>query len=123
MAKKKRLSDDAFSWVQNTETANKSKSAKRTPAQPIKSRSAAKSGSKRIILVEYDQNDGAIVATHEILSTSEEVANDPGGGVSEGETTARVALIGELLDKQLIDIHRNYKVVISRKKPKLVPKA
>jgi hypothetical protein len=123
MSKKKRLSEDAFSWIQDTtEKAEKPKPAKKPRARSGKTQAATESTAKRFIFIEYDKNDGHIVATHEILREADELTSKPWTNISEDKAAVRIALTEELSEKELIDIHHNYKIVISNKKPTLVPK-
>ena len=140
---------DPFSWVQDTTgKAKKPKSAKKSPAKRRKAQAtpepvapepappeldateldatepdADESASQRFIFVKYDKNDGRIVATHEIHHKAGELTDNPWTSLPENRAAARVALTGELADKDLSDIHSNYKVVISNRKLKLVLKS
>jgi hypothetical protein len=144
---KKRLSKDAFSWVQNTaaqgeepkpakktlrisEQSEKPKPAKKAsprpakkaPARAAKPGAVPESGRQRSIFVEYDKKDGQIIATHEVFRQTDKTTAHPWTTIPKDRAVARIVLSEELLDKKLIDIHRNYKVVISNRKPALVPK-
>lgn len=120
---KKRLSKDAFSWVQNTtEQGEEPKPAKKASPKPAKQTTARKSDRRRSIFVEYMKKDGQIIATHEIFRETDEATTHPWTTIPKDRAVARIVLNSELLDKKLIDIHRDYKVVISNKKPALVPK-
>src|SRR5262245_61207698 len=123
MSKKKRLSDDAFSWVQNTaEKAEQPKPAKKASPRQEKPETVAPSARQRSIFVKYDKKDGRIVATHEDFRETDEAASHPWITIPRDKAVARIVLSEELLAEDLIEIHRNYKVVISNKKPTLVPK-
>lgn len=114
---------DPFDWVQNTKgKIKRPKSAKKSPAKPRKPKAAPEPTPERFIFVKYDTNDGRIVATHKIHRQAEESTDNPWKSLPEGRAAAQVGLIGELADKEPSDIHMNYKVVISKKKLKLVPK-
>jgi hypothetical protein len=120
---KKRLSKDAFSWVQNTaEQGEEPKPAKKASPRPVKQKAPPTSDRGRSIFVEYVKKDGQIIATHEIFRETDEATTHPWTTISKDRAVARIVLGEELLDKKLIDIHRNYKVVITNKKPALVPK-
>jgi len=135
---KKRLSKDAFSWVQNTAEQGEEpkpakeepkpakeaspKSAKKSPARAAKTKAVPESERRRSIFVEYAKKDGQIIATHEIFRETDETVTHPWTTIPKDRAVARIVLSEELLDKKLIDIHRNYKVVISNKQPALVPK-
>lgn len=138
MAKKRRLSEnavDSLPWIRKTtENAEEPKPVTKGKAKPSKLKSAikartvtkinaaaARSTPERLISVEFDTKNGAIISTHEMVCEAEEITSEHGTSVSES-AVAGVALTGELFDKALIDIHNNYKVVISKKKPTLVPK-
>ena len=120
MSKNKR---DPFSWVQNTTKKTKMpKPTKKSPAKPRKPKPSEPTP-QRFIFVTYDTNDGRIVAAHEMHSQAEELPDNAWTNVRKENTAAKVALTGELLNKQLSDIHNDYKVVTSNKKLKLVPKS
>jgi hypothetical protein len=120
---KKRLSKDAFSWVQNTtEQGEEPNPAKKATPKPVKQKTASKSDRRRSIFVEYVKKDGQIIATHEIFRETDKTTAHPWTTIPKDRAVARIVLSEELLDKKLIDIHRNYKVVISNRKPTLVPK-
>lgn len=144
MSRRRRLSEDAVGslpWVRKTtekaeepkpanqqkEKAEEPKPARKARPKPKKSRAAAKSkaaaksASQRFVNIEYDKNDGTIIATHEVLGEAEE-ASGPWTNIPADMATSIIVLTGDLFDKDLIDIHINYKVVVSRKKPTLVPK-
>lgn len=147
MRKKRRLSENAvgsLSWVRKTEKAEEpkpannpqekveeskpaKKAAKKATAKPRKSKAPSKSEAatestpSRFVNVEYDKNDGSIIATHEVIGEVENVKG-PWTNVPADKETDVIALTGDLFDKDLIDIHMNYKVVISKNKPTLVPK-
>lgn len=124
MPNRRRISEDAFSWVQNTTEKEKdSKPSQEAPASPKKPKATPKSTRKRSIFVEYDKKDGRIVATHEIFREADETLDDLLKEVPEGKAVVRLNLTGDLADKELIEIHKNCKVAISKKKPKLVPKS
>jgi hypothetical protein len=123
MTKKKRISEDAFSWVQDTtEKPEEPKPAEEAPPKKKKSGAVPESTRQRAIFVEYVKKDGRIVATHEIFRETDETTPHPWTTIPKDRAAARIVLSGELLDKGLIYIHQNYKVVISNKKPTLVPK-
>lgn len=120
---KKRLSNDAFSWVQNTaEQGEEPKPAKKASPKPVKPKAASKSEGPRSVFVLYAKKDGQIIATHEIFRKTDETTTHPWTTIPKDRAVARIDLSEELLDKKLIDIHQNYKVVISNKKPALVSK-
>jgi hypothetical protein len=123
MSKKKRLSEEAFSWVQDTTgKAEESEPVIEPPPAPGKTKAVSKPSRQRFIFVEYDKKDGRIVATHETLREAGKVTSKPWTNLPKDRAAARIALTDELSDKELIEIHNNYKVVISNKKPALVPK-
>jgi hypothetical protein len=120
---KKRLSKDAFSWVQKTAGQGKEpKPAKKASPKPVQQKTAPKSERRRSIFVEYLKKDGQIIATHEILRETDKTTAHPWTEIPKDRAVARIVLSEELLEKKLIDIHRNYKVVISNRKAALVPK-
>jgi hypothetical protein len=141
MSKKKPRSKDPHSWIKDTtkkgeEPEPADQAAKIKPAQKLEAPEAADETSsgpgeemaarepirQRAVIVEYDKKDGQILATHEVIGDAQQSAGEASAGVSAGNAAARIALSGELLDKSLIDIHENYKVVISNTNPTLAPK-
>ena len=132
MSKKKPRSKDPHSWIKDTtKKAAGPKQAKKpeppvaadeTPAGPGEETAASKRTPQQFVIVRYDKNDGHILATHRAYPGAQRSTIQAPADVSEDRATAIIALTGELLDKKLIDIHENYKVVISKKKPTLVPK-
>jgi len=129
MPKNKRLSENALSWVKNTtiEAEKPAEPAKKAEPRAAKSRPAAESMTKstgeRFIFVKYDNNDGRIIATREILRADHQALDNPWTAIPEGKAVARLDLTGDLADKKLIDIHKNYKVVGTKNKPKLALKS
>ena len=132
MSKKKPRSKDPHSWIKDTtKKAAGSKPAEKpeppveageTPTGPEEETASPEHRPQQFVMVKYDKKDGHILATHRALTETQGSAGEATASVSEDRATARIALTGELLDKQLLDIHENYKVVISKKKPTLVPK-
>lgn len=142
MSKKKPRSKDPHSWIKDTtkkiekpEPANEAAETKpaeklgppaeatdETPAGTAEEMATRESTGQRVVIIEYDKSDGRILATHEAMGEGQDSASEAPASVSADRAVARLALTGELLDKMLIDIHENYKVVISKTKPALVPK-
>ena len=142
MSKKKPRSKDPHSWIKDTtkktekpepaKQAAETKTAEKlgppaeatddAPAGSAEEMATPEATGQRVVIVEYDKSDGRILATHEVIGEGQESASEAPASVSEGGAAARLALTGELLDKMLIDIHENYKVVILKTKPTLVPK-
>lgn len=133
MSKKRPRSKDPHSWIKDT-TKNAAgpgpsgkpeapSAADETPAEPAEEETAAPEAEpQRFVTVEYYKNDGRIFSTQEVLREAQADAGEAPASVSEDRAAASIGLTGELLDKKLADIHENYKVVISKKKPTLVPK-
>jgi hypothetical protein len=141
MSKKKPRSKDPHSWIKDTTKQSKapgkaSQAAKSEPAEKLAAQEETDETSaeqeaqtatleatpQRTIIVEYDKNDGSILATHEVFQEAYADAGQAPASASEGRAAARIILTGKLLDKRLLDIHENYKVVITKKKPTLIPK-
>lgn len=96
--------------------------AEKSVPKPAKSKSV--SAGKRFIFVKYNNDDGGIVATHEIVGAEQQVSDHPWTTVPDGTAVAGFDLTGDLTDKTLIDIHKNYKVdVAKKKKPALARKS
>jgi len=75
----------------------------------------------RSVVVEYHKDDGSIFAIHESADDTPEGAGEVASSVSDGKA-AVIPLPIKMRDKTLLDIHVNYKVDISKAKPRLVPK-
>ena len=126
MSRKRPRSKDPHSWIKDTTKTSETPKAKGSEAtespRTEKARARPKATPQRFIYVEFDPTDGSIIASHELHREAEESAIQSWTSASKDRLTARVPLTGELFDKDLIDIHNDYRVVISRKKPTLVPK-
>jgi len=75
----------------------------------------------RLVVVEYDKNDGRILATHELLGEPPGAAGEIESSTPEGKA-AIIPLTGKMRDKTLLDIHQNHRVDTSKAKPTLAPK-
>jgi hypothetical protein len=75
----------------------------------------------RSVVVEYHKDDGSIFAIHESADDTPEGAGEIESSVPDGKA-AVIPLPVKMRDKTLLDIHMNYKVDSSKKKPRLVPK-
>lgn len=117
MPNKKTRSKDPHSWIKDT-----TKKAAEADAAAEPEEAAAESGPRRCVTFEFDPSDGRILATHEVLGATGAAVGQAPRRLAEGKASACIALAGELRDKPLLDLHRNYKVVISDAKPTLVPK-
>lgn len=123
MSKKKRPGENISSRSQEkAQKSVKPKPAVKTPAEMGKDRVVARAARKRAIFVKYDRKDGSIVATHEIFSEANATQAKPWTVIPKDKAAAKIVLTEELIDKDLIDIHLNYKVVVLDRKPALVPK-
>jgi hypothetical protein len=141
MSKKRPRSKDPHSWIKDTtkkaeepkpsgqadetkpaENPEASEATDETPAGEMEETAAHEATPQRFIIVEYDKNDGHIIAIHEMMSETRKSAGEDPDSVPKGMAATRIALTGELSDKTLMDIHENYKVVISKTKPTLVPR-
>ena len=74
------------------------------------------------VYVLYDKSDGTILSVSEKSADADEKLSHPWGMIEEPRVFAEVNLTGDMAEKGLIDIHDNYKVVVSRRKARLVPK-
>ena len=136
MSRRRPRSNDPHSWIKDTtkksgEPEASAQAAETEPAEESATAGAAgadeetaapKGAPRRVVVVEYLKNDGSIVTVHEMYHEASEGAAETPASASEGSAVARVALTDKMVDKTLLDIHENYKVAISKKKPTLVPK-
>jgi hypothetical protein len=123
MPRKKRLSEDNLSWIQDTtERAAEPEPAEAAASESAPSPAMPKSRSERVIFIEYDKNNGNIVSTHEVHSEADEPAETPWTTTTADFAVVKCKLGAELSDKDLVYIHTKYKVVLQRRKPKLVPR-
>lgn len=75
----------------------------------------------RFVVVEYDRDDGSILATHELLGETPGAAGKLQSSIPGGRA-AVIPLSGKMGDKGLLDIHENHRVDTSKARPTLVPK-
>lgn len=123
MAKKdKRLSKDAFDWVQDTskesgeeESGQKEKKSKSQSAPAKK-----KSKTERQIFIRYDKDSGDIAAIQEVSESVRADIENPWSEVPEEQEVDAFTLTADLREKRLLEIHTTYKVDTGGKKPKLV---
>lgn len=124
MAKKSKLSKDAFDWVkpttQETQPAPPARIKTTEDAPPKAGGPALKRG--RIIFVRYKKRSGEIVAILEMPMEQQAMVTNPFINVPAEDEVEGFTLVGAMLDKELIDIHTKYQVDTSGKAPKLVPK-
>jgi hypothetical protein len=124
MSKKKTSGENVTSGNRDSaQKPGKPKPAGETSAEAGEDRRTARVTRKRAIFVKYNKSDGSIVATHEAFSEANASQAKPWTTIQKGKAAARIVLTEELVDKELIDIHLNYKVVIEDRKPTLVLKA
>jgi len=138
MAKKTRLSKDAFDWVKDTskeaeeETSKEKKeekkqekkkavAAKPKAREPVKKKNNELQtvASGRTVLIRY-QKSGEIVAIAEIGKEEAASAETSYLDAPRGEKADVFILEGSLARLRLIEIHNHYRVDTSGKKPKLV---
>jgi len=123
MAKKSRLKDDAFSWVQDTsKKAEPQSPVERVPAEPEKPAIAVTENAPRSLLVKYDKSSGHILALQEI-KTGGNAATVSWPEVTAGQAVIALDLSGDLTEKELVEIHKNCRIELSGKKPRLVFKS
>ncbi|NIV03800.1 hypothetical protein GWN26_07505 [Candidatus Saccharibacteria bacterium] len=131
--KKKRLSKDAFDWVEDTsgkeeeasakagEKAEKSQQRKSKPAKTEKTAAESEAGQQKTLFVKYLKEDGSIVATQEVQTTKDKSGIQPWSEIPENMAVTAISLTGQFAGKTLLEIHTQYRVEVSGKKPKLVP--
>jgi hypothetical protein len=137
MAKKARLSKDAFDWVKDTtkEAAEDRSKAdeqekKKPAATKMKTRESAKKKSNkqqvsvpgRTVLIRY-QKSGEIVAIAEIDKEEAAAEETLYLDIPGGEQAEVFNLEKGLAKLRLIEIHNRYQVDTSGRKPKLVAKS
>lgn len=141
MAKKARLSKDAFDWVKDTtkeaaedtsiENEKERKQKKKKPDAPkTKTRESVKKKNDkqqasvpgRTVLIRY-QKSGEIVAIAEIDKEEAAAEETLYLDVPGGEQADVFNLEGGLAKLRLIEIHNRYQVDTSGRKPKLVAKS
>jgi hypothetical protein len=130
MTKKSRVNQEAFGWVdsvvdtkdQATEQpkpAETKKAARRKTvekkATQRKSETTSAEKNDRLLVVAYKNENGDIMASQELTFDAEGNGNISWSGISKDTTVKVFKLIGELADKEIIEIHRNYKVTGSGK--------
>jgi len=128
MAKKPRLKDDAFAWVQDT-SEKKPAPEPPVPAQLEKPLAATRTkkqqisptgGRQRAILVKYDRSTGQIIACRGSQSESGKSSKNPWSKIPKDNAVAEIDLPGELADKELIEIHAGFKIDASGAAPRLI---
>lgn len=126
MSKKKPRSRDPHSWIKDTTKkavgpGPSEEPGEEAPAAEPEEAEADDAGRRRYVFVEYDAGDGRIIAMHEETEEGQGQIDAVSARTSEGRAAARITLTGKLLDESLVDLHDNYKVDASKKKPALVP--
>ncbi|HEV2860994.1 MAG TPA: hypothetical protein VGX48_08315 [Pyrinomonadaceae bacterium] len=127
MSKKKPRSKDPHSWIRDTtkegagpEAAEEAAADDAALDEPEEAEDEA--GPRRCVIFEFDPSDGRILASHEVLEDSGVDVGQAPTNLAEGKASACIALTRGLRDKTLRDLHTNYKVVVSKSRPALVPK-
>lgn len=126
MKKKSRVKSDAFNWVDGvidkdyknveetgltrTKRATTSEALIKEPAITETKHKTASSQNQRLVVIAYKNENGDIMASQELTFDSEGNGNISWSGISKDTTVKVFKLIGELADKEIIEIHRNYKV-------------
>lgn len=142
MAKKSRLSKDAFDWVKDTsgeaseetsppektkapKKAKKSTASKTSASKPKKPSPAEKPEVKdtaaRTVFIRY-KTGGDILMVAEIVKEGYKAGEHPFGKLAKNEKAAEFKLTGELAKLNLGTIQRRYRVEASGTAPKLVLK-
>lgn len=129
MAKKSKLSKDAFDWVKNT-----SPEAEGSPPPEVKEEAAPSevkreakalrgiTTKERTIFVKHKKRGGEIMSIAETIAGQDEITAHPFFNVPADEDVKEFNLADDLLAKELIEIHTKYKVDTAGKAPKLVLK-
>lgn len=130
MTKKSRVNQDAFGWVDDVVASNveATEPPKPTRTKRVSSSKAVKKESTtakpetitpknkdRLLVVAYKNENGDIMASQELTFDSEGNGNISWSGISKDTTVKVFKLTGALADKEIIEIHRNYKVTGSGK--------
>ncbi len=129
MAKKSKLSKDAFDWVKNTspeaEVSSPPKVKEEVLSSEVKKEVKALRGitkKERTIFVKHKKRGGEIVSIAETIAGQDESTTQPFFNVPADEDVKEFNLADDLLAKALIEIHTKYKVDTAGKAPKLVLK-
>ena len=141
MAEKSRLRKDAFDWIQDTAKGQE----ERTPAassieestqaeapkveaaggghttETLAEQTGVQSQRKRSIFVKYRNDNGAVMSIRETLP-NRQLTGLLWSSVPNDMEVAEFVLVGELLDKRIIEIHHQYKVTKSGSRTQLTPK-
>jgi hypothetical protein len=118
--KKKRLKGDAF--VKSPGQTETPEEQSQETAELTEEQEVSQTGSERIIFVRYTKSDGQISAIQEILLDRDKMSGLPWTNIPEDMEVKEFVLTDDLLDKDIINIHQDYKVSTTRGKPKLIPK-
>jgi|GEM_PF-5692980 len=123
MAKKeKRLSKDAFDWVQDTSGESREEKPAGKKKSAASAKPAGKTGSRksRQVYVRYVKESGQIVAVQEMSEALTGDITNPWAEVPTEQQVETFPLTGDLKEKRLLEIHTNYQVDTGGKKPKLI---
>lgn len=140
MASRSRLSDDAFDWIQDTTTGREAATPNPPPevdtpaAEPnieetreghetdtIDAQLDVEREGERSIFVKYRKDNGDIVSIREVLPNRGST-RVPWASIPDDMAVHEFALVGELLDKRIIEIHHQCHVTTSGSRPQLTRK-
>ena len=130
MTEKSRVKKDAFGWVDDVvdkgqaveqpvsarkKRASSGKAVKTESALAEAKPEAVTNNNQRLIIVAYKNETGDIMASQELMFDSEGNGNISWSRIPADMAVKIFKLIGKLADKEIIEIHRNYKVTGSGK--------
>ena len=127
MTSKSRIKDENFNWIDNVmepeQTVAQPKPASTNRAvsrKTVKTESATKATPAavtpkppRLVVIAYKNDNGDIMASQELAFDNKGNGNISWSAISKDTTVKVFKLIGELADKEVIEIHRNYKISTS----------
>lgn len=132
MTEKSRLREDAFDWIQDTtkgqeetpsasrpeEEATQAEAPEAETAgvgqttESIADQTGAQRRGERSIFVKYRKDNGAIMSIRELLP-NRQLTGLPWSSIPDDMEAAKFVLVGQLLDKRIIEIHHQYQVTKS----------
>jgi hypothetical protein len=141
MAEKSRLREDAFDWIQDTTKGQEESTLASSPIEEdpqveapeaeaagvgnatatIADQTGVQSEGERSIFVKYRKDNGAIMSIREALP-NRQLTGLSRASIPDDMAVAKFVLVGDLLDKRIIEIHHQYKVTKSGRRTQLTPK-
>jgi hypothetical protein len=124
MAKKPKLSKDAFDWVKSTSRETGKPAADRpSQSEPSPRESRAPRPRKgRKVFVRHKKRGGEIVAILEMPPEHARSDESPFINVPGEDDVCGFVLNDDLAEIDLVEIHEKFKVDLSSKTPRLVPR-